>query len=82
MASDSIQMAGFDTIPKAAKSQPSPYRVYVSDERVEELKQLLMFSRIGPPTYENLHAEPSKGTFGLTREWLANAKKEWETFDW
>jgi len=75
-------MAGFDTIPKAAKSQPLSYRVYVSDERVEELKQLLKFSKIGPPTYENLHAEPLKGTFGLTREWLANAKKEWETFDW
>lgn len=75
-------MAGFGTIPKAAKSPPSPYRVHVSDEKVEELKQLLKFSRIGPPTYENLHAEPSNGTFGLTREWLANAKKEWETFDW
>jgi microsomal epoxide hydrolase len=75
-------MASFDTIPKAAKSQPSPYRVYVSGDLVEQLKQLLKLSRVGPATYENLHAEPSKGTFGLTREWLANAKKEWEIFDW
>ena len=80
MAGDSIGMAGFDTIPKAAKSQPSQYRVYVADERVEELKQLLKFSRIGAPTYENIHAEPLKGKFGLTREWLANAKEEWTTF--
>lgn len=75
-------MAGYDIIPKGAKSQPSPYKVSVPEDRVVELKQLLRLSRIGPPTYENLHAKPLEGKFGLTREWLVNAKKEWETFDW
>ena len=75
-------MSKFDTIPKAAKSQPSRYRVHVSDQSLEELKQSLKFSKIGPPTYEKLHAEPLKGKFGLTRQGLINAKKEWETFDW
>lgn len=77
-----ISMAGFDTFPKAAKSQPSPYHVAVPKERVAELKQLLTLSKIAPPTYENLHAEPLEGNFGLTREWLVNAKKEWGAFDW
>lgn len=75
-------MAGFNTIPKTAKSQPSPYSVAVSEERLEELKQLLKLSKIGPPTYENLHAETREGKFGLTREWLVDAKKEWLDFDW
>lgn len=75
-------MAGFETVPEAAKTRPSPYEVFVPEERVVELGQLLKFSRIGPPTYENLHAEPLKGKFGLTRDWLVNAKTEWERFSW
>ncbi|KAH8822004.1 Alpha/Beta hydrolase protein [Xylogone sp. PMI_703] len=75
-------MADYNTIPKAAKSQPSPYRVSVPEDKLVELKQLLKLSKIGPPTYENLHADPLVGKFGLTREWLINAKSEWEAFDW
>jgi len=75
-------MSSFDTIPRSAKAQPSPYKVSIPDEKVSELKQLLKLSRIGPVTYENLHAEPEKGKLGLTREWLTNAKEEWLAFDW
>jgi microsomal epoxide hydrolase len=75
-------MAGFDTIPKAAKSRPATYRVLVAEDKVAEMKQLVELSKIGPPTYENLYAETREGKFGLTREWLMGAKKEWELFDW
>ena len=81
-SSSTNTMAGFENVPKSAKTQPSRYKVFLPEERVVELRQLLKFSRIGPPTYENLHAEPSKGKFGLTRDWLVNAKNEWEKFSW
>ena len=75
-------MATFDTIPKTAKIQPTRYEVSVSEEKIDELKQLLRFSKIGPVTYENLNADPRAAKFGLTRDWLINAKAEWEKFDW
>lgn len=72
----------FDKVPDAAEVQPSPFNIFVPEERVSELRQLLELSRIGPLTYENIHAEPSKGRFGLTRDWLIDAKREWQSFDW
>lgn len=72
----------FATIPKTAKSQPLPYQVSVPEEKVSELRQLLKLSKIAPATYENLHANAKEGKFGITREWLINAKKEWETWEW
>jgi microsomal epoxide hydrolase len=73
----------YSTIPESAKSQPAPYKVAVPEEQLSELQQLLKLSKIGPETYENLHADPREGKFGLTREWLVNAKKEWETtWEW
>lgn len=73
-------MSGYDDIPVAAKAQR--FVAHISEEKVSEMKQLLKLSKIGPATYENLHAEPTKGKLGLTREWLTNAKEEWLSFDW
>jgi len=75
-------MSEFNTIPPTAKAQPRPHKVCIPEEKVAEMKQLLKLSKIGPVTYENLHAEPTKGKFGLTREWLSTAKEEWLAFDW
>lgn len=75
-------MVAFSTLPQTAKAQPTPYNVSISEEKTAELKQLLKLSKIGPETYENRHAEPTKGKLGLTRQWLLNAKEEWLSFDW
>ncbi|KAL3417497.1 putative epoxide hydrolase [Phlyctema vagabunda] len=73
----------YTKLPKAASTQPTPFKAAVPQEQLDEFKQLLKLSKIGPPTYENLTAETRNGKFGLTREWLINAKKEWETeFNW
>ncbi|KAH6976248.1 Alpha/Beta hydrolase protein [Ilyonectria sp. MPI-CAGE-AT-0026] len=82
MFSEDGELLSFATIPKTAKSQPLPYTVSVPGEKVSELRQLLKLSKIGPATYENLHANTKEGKFGITREWLINAKKEWETWEW
>lgn len=72
-------VAPFANVPKYAKTQPTPYKVSVSEEKLSEFKQLLKLSRIGPETYETLNANPEEGKFGITRRWLIDAKKEWET---
>lgn len=80
-----MAMATYDTLPQGIKAEPKRHKIAVAEERLQELKQLLRFSRVGPPTYENLHADPvhcKLGQYGISRDWLINAKKEWETFDW
>jgi microsomal epoxide hydrolase len=60
--------------------KPTPFEVDIPQVELEELKTLLKLSRLGPETFENKQQD---GQFGITRDWLANAKAEWEeTFDW
>lgn len=80
----------FDKLPKGvtlATSKIDYYFVDLGNAKVEELRQLVKLSIIGPATYENRNADPSAGKFGLskfgvTREWLADAQDEWQAFDW
>lgn len=52
----------------------------VSDEDLDQFKQLLKLSKIGPETYENQVANTKdyRG-FGVNRKWLLETKKQWET---
>lgn len=71
-------MSQFSKVPPQALKQPEPFSLHVSDEDIEEFKSLLNLSKIGPLTWEN----NSKG-FGVTREWLSDAKDFWlRHFDW
>lgn len=69
----------FASIPSAAPSKPMPFEVHVPQVELDELRTLLGLSRLGPETFEN---QQQDGRFGITRDWLANAKAEWEDFDW
>lgn len=76
-------MSPFTTLLKTAKSKPQPYHVQVPTERIDELKQLVRLSKIGPETYENVHAITEEGGMGLTRAWLVRAREEWGGgWDW
>jgi microsomal epoxide hydrolase len=68
----------FDTIPSNATLKPKPFTAQASDEQLNSMKQLIELSPIGPITFENQVADAKdlKG-FGITREWLLDAKKEW-----
>lgn len=70
----------WDKFPSNATIKPKPFKAHVPDQELDEFKQLLKLSKIGPKTYENLRSDRY---FGISREWLESAKKEWETnYDW
>jgi microsomal epoxide hydrolase len=73
-------MTGYDTLPSGVTGNIEKFKLHISDEKISDFKQLVKLSPIGPVTYEN---SVKDGSFGITRDWLVNAKKTWETkFDW
>ncbi|OJD36614.1 epoxide hydrolase [Diplodia corticola] len=75
-------MASYDTVPKSAKTQPTRYNVSIPEEKLQQMKQLISLSPIGPETYENLQESRDLNDFGISRKWLENAKAAWEKYDW
>lgn len=77
-------MSSFADLPSNAILKPQPFRAHVSDESLNDFKQLLKLSKIGPKTYENSIADVKDFTsFGISRDWLAETKAYWETeYDW
>lgn len=56
------------------------FTVAIPELELNDFKELLRLSKLGPQTYENLQQD---GRFGVTYEWMAKAKHHWETqFDW
>lgn len=73
-------MAGYDSVPSSATGQFEKFDVHISDEKLEQFKQLIRLTPIGPVTYENQLRDRK---YGVSRDWLSNAKKTLEaTFDW
>jgi microsomal epoxide hydrolase len=71
--------SNFTSLPVAARSKPALFHVSIPQDQLEELHQLLKLSKIGPKTFET---EQRDGRFGVTRDWLIQAKAQWENFDW
>jgi microsomal epoxide hydrolase len=69
----------FATLPATARSQPTHFHVSIPDKQLDEFRQLLKLSKIGPKTFET---EQDDGRFGITRDWLVEAKAQWELFNW
>ncbi|KAL7930201.1 Alpha/Beta hydrolase protein [Trichoderma chlorosporum] len=72
-------MASFANLPANRKSTPAPFTVSIPEQQLNDFKTLLKLSKIGPKTYEN---ELTDGKFGISRDWLVQAKAEWEKWDW
>lgn len=73
-------MADYGQLPSGATLKPEKFTAHVSDEELNDFKQILKYSKIGPKTYENLKEDRY---FGVSRQWLADSKKYWETqYDW
>lgn len=73
-------MSDYTKIPSTAKAQPKPFEAKIPEEKLTELNTLLKYSKIGPAVWEN---QQEDRRFGITRDWLVNAKNEWETsYDW
>ncbi|KAF5615120.1 microsomal epoxide hydrolase [Fusarium tjaetaba] len=69
----------FAKIPSGAQVQPTPYKVSIADDKIDELKQLVKLGRVGPPTYESTQKEHN---YGVSHQWLTDAKAAWLNFDW
>ncbi|KAH8431642.1 uncharacterized protein LDX57_009298 [Aspergillus melleus] len=69
----------FSQVPSGAKIPPSPFRIHVPDEDLEELQLLVRLSKIAPPTFESQQQDRK---YGVTTEWLTRAREAWKTFDW
>ncbi|KZL84312.1 epoxide hydrolase [Colletotrichum incanum] len=70
----------FKVIPKNVLGKPEPFNLHVPEQDLSEFRELLQLSKIGPVTWWNQHTD---GQFGISREWLSQAKETWLTsFDW
>ncbi|KAK5994496.1 Putative epoxide hydrolase [Cladobotryum mycophilum] len=65
--------------PPSAIQRPDEFTVSVPEAKLQELKQLIQLSRLGPVTYES---SQQNRKYGLTTEWLSNAREQWKTFSW
>lgn len=73
-------MSSYAQIPTGATLDVKPFQAHVSEEKLQHFKQLLSLSPVGPAVFENTNAGR---TFGITRDWLENAKDVWlNEFDW
>ncbi|CAI7645485.1 unnamed protein product, partial [Penicillium pancosmium] len=55
----------------------TPFKIQIPDEKWNHSIDLTRLFPRPPPTFEG-----SNSKFGITNEWMKNAKKEWLTFDW
>ena len=73
-------MASFISLPPKATLHAAPFNVSFPDATVEEMKLLIKASKLAPETYES---SLSDRKYGVTREWMINAKHQWENnFNW
>ena len=73
----------FGTVPAGAQERPTPFDLYVDEDRLKKFKTLLELSPIAKGTYENLQDDGSHGRFGVSRKWMIKAKEYWQyDFDW
>lgn len=75
----------FDQLPSSADTAAiKPFKVEIPEQTLSDMKTLIKLSKVAVPTYENTHSgEDTDHHFGIDREWVIKAKKEWEdTYDW
>lgn len=69
----------FAQLPDGAKDIKL-FSVNISDQDIEDFKQLLKLSKVGPDTFENTQ---ENGRYGVTAKWLSEAKDYWlNKYDW
>lgn len=74
----------FDSIPSNASLNFEPFKAHVSDEELQDFKDSLKYSRIGPKTYENQISDVKDfNSLGITRDWLSSTVDTWRNkYDW
>jgi pimeloyl-ACP methyl ester carboxylesterase len=73
-------MVSYSKLPAGATLDVKPFHAHINDIKLQEFQQLLKLSPIAPPVYENTNVGRK---YGITSEWLENAKAVWlRDFDW
>ena len=75
-------MSDYGQIPAGVKLNLKPFKAQVDEQKLKDFKQLVKLSPIAPANYENSD-ESVRGRYGITRDWMINAKDHWlNRFDW
>lgn len=75
-----VIMSVYDQLPTNVSLEIAKFLVALPEEDLQDLKNLVRSAKLGPKTYENMRSD---GNFGLTYEWMSNAKAHWENqFNW
>lgn len=75
-------MGSYDLLPSQAKSEAlRPFTINIADTELERMRTLIKLSPVADPCYENSLPDGSRD-LGIRREWLVEAKRVWEEFDW
>jgi microsomal epoxide hydrolase len=69
----------FSTFPGATRRVPKRFKVAVPQDQLDDMINLLKLSKLAPKTYEN---SMKSQQYGVTRDWMVQAKKAWENFNW
>ncbi|KDQ17793.1 hypothetical protein BOTBODRAFT_64194 [Botryobasidium botryosum FD-172 SS1] len=70
----------YTTLPLSASTiSANPFRVNIAESTLDEFKTLLGLSKLAPQTYENTQGDRR---YGVTGEWMREAKEKWLDFDW
>lgn len=76
---DTPSSEAYRSIPRAALTQPTPFRISVPESQVQELKHSIASAKLAPETYENAQQDRK---LGITRQWLKKAQSAWLEFSW
>jgi microsomal epoxide hydrolase len=69
----------FSSLPSGTDSAVRPFTIETPQAVLDELKSLVMLSKIASATFENSQKD---GKWGLDRERMLNIKDKWIEFDW
>ncbi len=69
----------FHTLPHTPSIPVTPYKVNISQEKIDDLKRRINDAPTPRRTFENSHTDEP---LGLIRDWLLRAIEEWKSFDW
>lgn len=60
-----------------SSSALTPFEIHIPEPKLAEMRDMIKIAKLSPETFESQDKR-----FGVTSEWIAQAKSQWETFDW
>ena len=80
-----MSLASFGHLPTGILGHPVPFTLHVPGSPIHMLNTLIQHAHIAAPSFYNTNADPTNGTFGISRDWLITAQEIWtdpKLFSW